>query len=66
MNISEETISKAIDKAVKEGYDQVIFKSKNKKFSVVRTTQHINPNRVVGYVRLFYKDNELIPKYIAA
>lgn len=66
MSINEETMQKAIDKAIREGYDQVIFQSHSKKLSIVRTTQNINPNRVIGYIRLCYKDNELIPKYIAA
>lgn len=62
----EETKRKAIQKAVSEGYDQVIFRSKNKKLHIVRTTQKISSDRIIGYIRLCYKDNELIPKFITA
>ena len=68
MGTEREAWELAEKKALTEGYDQVIFKNRNKKFIVGRTTnyRHISPDKLVGYVRLTYKDNMLGVRVVVA
>ena len=61
MGTEREAWELAEKKALEEGYDQVIFKTKNKKYIVGRTTKfrRLNPRKIIGWVRLTYKDNTL-------
>lgn len=47
--------------ALETGYDQIIFKNKNSNYIVGKTSKYrtISPKKVVGYMRLYYKDNTL-------
>lgn len=64
------TIEQAIDyaqqKAIEEGYDMLIFRNKKKGFGVKRITKDIRPIKLVGFVRLCYKDHQLYSKYMEA
>lgn len=61
MNTEREAWELAEKKALTEGYDQVIFKNRNNKYIVGRTTNYkrLSLNKIVGYMRLTYKDNTL-------
>ena len=61
MGTEREAWELAERKALTEGYDQVIFVNRNNKYIVGRTTnyRYISPNKLIGYVRLFYKDKML-------
>lgn len=47
--------------ALETGFDQIIFKNRNSKYIVGKTSKYrtINPKKVVGYMRLTYKDKIL-------
>lgn len=47
--------------ALETGFDQIIFKNRNKKYIVGRTTRYtyVKPSKIIGYMRLFYRDNKL-------
>ncbi len=62
----EDAKLKAAEKAVEEGYDQFIFLNKKKKYDFKRLTKVKNarPSKVVCYVRLFYKEHQLIPRIV--
>ena len=61
----EEAKVAASEKAINEGYDQLIFCNKKKSFDIKRSTRDKNtrPKKLVGYVRLFYKDHKLFTRY---
>lgn len=65
MNLEDAKL-KAAEKAIEEGYDQFIFLNKKKKYDFKRLTKVKNarPSKVVCYVRLFYKEHQLIPRVV--
>ncbi len=60
----EEVRKTAGEKAVTEGYDQVIFKNRKGEYDFKRSTssKNIKPKKVICYIRLFYKDGVLEPR----
>ncbi len=57
----EQIIEEAKEKACKDGYDQVIYKANNKKIMYARSSSRksLSSRKILGYVRLFYKDGDL-------
>ena len=56
----DDILQTATQKAIKEGYDQVIFKNRKNGYEVRRTTNcKVKKNKIIGYMRLIYKDNML-------
>ena len=47
--------------ALETGFDQIIFKNRNSKYIVGKTSKYrtINPKKIVVYMRLTYKDKIL-------
>ena len=64
----EEAKTYAIEKAVSDGYDRIIFRTRKKNYAFKRTTNisQINKKDIAGYVRLYYKDNHLDPRFEVA
>ena len=64
MRSLEEAKEFASIKAMDEGYDQLIFLAKNKKYDIRRATKtdKMRPSKIVCYVRLFYKDHTLFTR----
>ena len=64
----EEAKKAAHEKAIAEGYDQLIFLNKKRQYDIKRATKidKTRPSKLVGFVRLCYKDHKLYSKYIAA
>ena len=62
----EEAKEKAFSKAIEEGYDQLIFLNKKKKYDIRRITKlkNMRSNKVVCLVRLFYKEHNLVPRIV--
>ncbi len=60
----EQAKEAAYAKAIEEGYDQLIFLNKKRKYDIKRATKagKTRPSKLVCYVRLFYKDHTLIPR----
>lgn len=47
-------------KAIREGYDQIIFRTKRNGYEVKRTTScNVKKSKIIGYIRLIYRDNML-------
>lgn len=61
----EEAKLAAHERAIEEGYDQLIFINKKKHYDIKRITKKdkTRPSKLVGFVRLFYKDHKLYSKY---
>ena len=56
----DDILQTATQKAIREGYDQVIFKNRHNGYEVRRTTNcRVKKNKIVGYMRLIYRDNIL-------
>ena len=53
----------AASAAISQGYDQVVYLKPRRGFSFARTTNNVNPRRIIGYVRLTYKDGVLGTTY---
>lgn len=66
LNELEQAIEYAQQRAIEEGYDQLIFRNKKKGYGVKRVTKDVRPIKLVGFVRLFYKDHTLYSKYMEA
>ena len=62
----EEAIDAAVERAIEEGYDQLIFINKKRKYDIKRITKKdkTRPSKLVGFVRLFYRDHKLSSKYM--
>jgi hypothetical protein len=62
----EEAKVVAHEKAINEGYDQLIFLNKKRKYDIKRITKKDNtrPSKLVGFVRIFYKDHQLFTRYM--
>lgn len=62
----EEAKQAAHEKAVEEGYDQLIFRNKKNGYGIKRSTKadKTRPVKLVGFVRLFYKDHKLYSKFM--
>ena len=62
----EEAIDAAVERAIEEGYDQLIFINKKRKYDIKRITKKdkTRPSKLVGFVRLFYRDHKLYSKYM--
>ncbi len=67
MSLEEAKVA-AQEKAIEEGYDQLIFLNKKRKYDIKRATKvdRTRPSKLVGFVRLYYKDHKLFTKYICA
>lgn len=65
MSLEEAKVA-AHEKAIEEGYDQLIFRNKKKSYGIKRITKadKTRPSKLVGFVRLCYKDHKLYSKYI--
>lgn len=61
----EEAKKMASEKAITEGYDQLIFRNKKNSYGVKRSTkaEKTRPIKLVGFVRVFYKDHKLFTRY---
>lgn len=66
LNELEQAIEYAQQKAIEEGYDMLIFRNKKKGYGVKRITKDVRPVKLVGFVRLFYKDHILYSKFMEA
>lgn len=66
LNELEQAIEAAQKKAIEEGYDMLIFRNKKKGYGIKRITKDVRPVKLVGFVRLFYKDHQLYSKYMEA
>ena len=64
MSLEEAKVA-AHNKAVEEGYDMLIFKNKKGKYDIKRITKtdKTRPSKLVGFVRLCYKDRQLYSIY---
>ena len=64
----EEIKRKAGEKAISEGFDQVIFRTRRGKFDYRRSSESrtMKPGRIICYIRLFYKDGVLEPRICKA
>jgi hypothetical protein len=62
----EEAKRVAHERAVEEGYDQLIFRNKKNKYDIKRITKKdkTRPSKLIGFVRLFYKDHKLYSKFM--
>ena len=56
----DDILLSAEQKAMREGYDQVIFKNRHNGYEIRRTTNcRVKKSKIVGYMRLIYRDNRL-------
>ena len=61
----EEAKVVAHEKAIEEGYDQLIFMNKKRHYDIKRSTKadRTRPSKLVGFVRLYYKDHKLFTRF---
>lgn len=64
----DEAKREARDRALEEGYDQLIFINKKRKYDIKRITKvdRTRPSKLVGFVKLFYKEHKLYTLYFDA